>query len=81
LIVRLARAGVGLAMVYAEQVREDLARGDLVPILEEYSTAFPGFYLYYPHREHASPALRAFVDYLQLARQSTRKASMGRSRR
>jgi len=75
LLVRLARAGVGLAMVYAEQVREDVARGDLVPILEEYSTAFPGFYLYYPHREHASPPLRAFVDYLQRTRQSTRKAS------
>ena len=81
LLVRLARAGVGLAMVYAEQVREDVARGDLVPILEEYSTAFPGFYLYYPHREHASPALRAFVDFLQGARKSARKVSSGRSRR
>ena len=68
-------------MVYAEQVREDVARGDLVPILEEYSTSFPGFYLYYPHREHAAPPLRAFVDYLQRGRQSTRKASAGRSRR
>jgi len=68
-------------MVYAEQVREDVARGDLVPILEEYSTAFPGFYLYYPHREHASASLRAFVDYLQRARQSTRKASPARSGR
>jgi DNA-binding transcriptional LysR family regulator len=81
LLVRLARAGVGLAMVYAEQVREDVARGDLVPILEEYSTPFPGFYLYYPNREHVSTALRAFVDYLRQARQSTRKVRPSRNRR
>jgi DNA-binding transcriptional LysR family regulator len=68
LIVRLARAGVGLAMVYDSQVRDDMTRGDLVPVLEEFSTSFPGFYLYYPQRRHASPALRALVDYLRRTR-------------
>jgi DNA-binding transcriptional LysR family regulator len=67
-IVRLARAGAGLAMLYEDQAREDVARGDLVPVLEEFSTPFPGFYLYYPQRRHASPALRALVDYLRRAR-------------
>jgi DNA-binding transcriptional LysR family regulator len=71
LLVRLARAGVGLAMVYDGQVRDDVARGDLVPVLEEFSTPFPGFYLYYPQRRHASPALRALVDYLRRARQQS----------
>jgi DNA-binding transcriptional LysR family regulator len=46
-------------------VRDDVARGELVPVLEEFSTPFPGFYLYYPQRRHASSALRALVDYLQ----------------
>lgn len=65
--IRLARAGVGLTLA-DERVKDDLARGDLVAVLEEYSTPFPGFYLYYPQRRQASPALRALVDYLRESR-------------
>jgi DNA-binding transcriptional LysR family regulator len=72
LIVRLARAGAGLAMVYDGQVRDDIARGTLVPVLEKFSTPFPGFYLYYPQRRHVPPALRALVDYLRPSRAETR---------
>jgi DNA-binding transcriptional LysR family regulator len=68
LVVRLARSGAGLAMLYEGQVREDVSSGDLVPVLEEFSAPFPGFYLYYPQRRHASPALRALSDYLRRAR-------------
>jgi DNA-binding transcriptional LysR family regulator len=39
-------------------------------VLEEFSTPFPGFYLYYPQRRHASPALRALIDYLRRVRQN-----------
>ena len=42
----------------------DIDRGELVAVLEEFSTPFPGFYLYYPARRQASPALRALIDYL-----------------
>jgi len=55
-------------MLYESQARDDVARGDLVPVLEQFSSPFPGFYLYYPQRRHASPALRALVDYLRRAR-------------
>jgi DNA-binding transcriptional LysR family regulator len=65
LILRLARAGVGLAIVYEDQVRDDIARGDLVPVLEDFSTPFPGYYLYFPRRRHASPALRALIEHLR----------------
>ena len=64
-IIRLARTGAGLAMAHEGQVREDVARGALVPVLEEFQTAFPGYYLYYPQRRHASPALRALIDHLR----------------
>jgi DNA-binding transcriptional LysR family regulator len=63
-ILRFARAGLGLAMVYAEQVAEDLARGSLFSVLEEFLPPFAGCYLYYPNRRHTSPALRALIDYL-----------------
>jgi len=68
LLVRLARAGAGLTMLYAGQARDDVARGELVPVLEEFSAPFPGFYLYYPQRRLASPALRALIDSLRRAR-------------
>jgi DNA-binding transcriptional LysR family regulator len=74
---RLAQAGVGLTLGDERRVRAGLASGELVAVLEEFSAPFPGFYLYYPQRRHASPALRALVDYLRSARgrPSRRKAA------
>lgn len=66
--IHLARAGLGLTIVYEDEVREELARGELVPVLEEFCQPFPGYYLYYPHRRHASPALRALIDHLRRIR-------------
>jgi hypothetical protein len=59
----------GAIIASDEYVHDEVARGELVPVLEEFSPPFPGFYLYYPQRRHASPALRAFVDYLRGVRQ------------
>jgi DNA-binding transcriptional LysR family regulator len=78
--IRLARAGLGLAIVYQEQVREEVARGELVPVLEKFCEPFPGYYLFYPHRRHASPALRALIDYLRESRKP-RKALSNRDKR
>jgi DNA-binding transcriptional LysR family regulator len=68
LLARLARAGAGVTMLLEVNARDDIARGDLVLVLDEFCTPFPGFYLYYPQRRHASPALRALVDYLRRSR-------------
>lgn len=70
LMSRLARAGVGLTMLMEEVVHARIERGELVPVLETYSTPFPGFYLYYPQRRQASPPLRALLDYLGRLRPS-----------
>ena len=75
--IRLARAGAGLTLADS-RMREYVAGGELVPVLEEFSTPFPGFYLYYPERRHASPALRALVDYLRRKRQESRAKSRRR---
>jgi DNA-binding transcriptional LysR family regulator len=64
LMIRLALDGVGLAMAWESRVREHIEARELVAVLEEYSTPFPGFYLYYPNRRHTSPALRALIGYL-----------------
>jgi DNA-binding transcriptional LysR family regulator len=73
LILRLACAGTGLAIAYDGQVRDQVARGELVTVLEAFCLPFAGCYLYYPHRRHASSALRALIDYLRRnPRSSTR---------
>ena len=75
--IGLAREGVGLTMAREDRMRDDIGRGTLVPVLEEFSPPFAGYYLYYPKRQHASPALRALIDHLRSSRGQTR----GRSRR
>ena len=65
--LRLARAGVGLTLA-DHRVMDGLARGELVKVLDEFTTSYPGLYLYYPQRRHAPPALRAFIDYLRRKR-------------
>lgn len=65
---RLAGAGAGVTMIREDRVRDAIAAGALVPVLEAYCTPFPGYYLYYPQRRHASPALRAFIEYLRRSR-------------
>ena len=63
------------------QARDDVTRCDLVPVLEEFSDPFSGFYLYYPQRRHASPALRALVEYLKAARKPGRRTKHARQDR
>jgi DNA-binding transcriptional LysR family regulator len=67
---RLAVAGLGLTMAFEAHVRDYLARGELVRVLDRFCEPFPGYYLYYPQRRHASRALRAFVDHVRHARRA-----------
>lgn len=80
LLVALARAGAGLAMLFEGQVRDDVARGDLVPMLEEFTPPFPGFYLYYPQRRQASAPLRALIEHLRASRRPGRRGGQPRQR-
>ena len=79
--LRLVRAGMGLTIVYEDQVGDDLARGELVPVLEAFSTPFPGYYLYHQQRRQAAPPLRALVDFVRQAARTTRATRATRARR
>lgn len=62
--------GLCIAYLFDHQVRPLIAAGRLVRLLEAWTPAFPGFYLYYPSRRQMSPALRAFIDFLTRRRPS-----------
>ena len=74
---RLALSGLGLTLSIESNVREELASGKLVRVLDKFCEPFPGYYLYYPQRRHASRALRALIDHVREWRKAerTRKRS------
>ena len=69
---RLAIAGLGVTMAFEAHVRDALARGELVRVLEKFCEPFAGYYLYYPQRRHASRALRALIHHVRQWRQVRR---------
>lgn len=71
---RFVIAGLGVTLAYEGHVRDALAAGQLVSILEKFCAPFPGHYLYYPQRRHASRALRALIEHLRRWRESGRRA-------
>jgi len=79
--LRLAMAGAGVTLADESRSRDAIARGDLVPVLEKFSTPFPGFYLYYPQRRQASAPLRALIDHIRGAKSAGRRRGRRRTER
>ena len=75
---RLAIAGLGVTMAFEAHVRDALAGGQLVRVLEKFCEPFPGYYLYYPQRRHASRALRALIDHIRRWRAGGRAKKRGK---
>lgn len=67
LIAGAAIDGAGLAFVFEDYVRDALADGRLIRVLEDWCPPFDGFFVYYPSRRQMRPALRAFVDFFKTA--------------
>ncbi|QOZ31287.1 LysR family transcriptional regulator [Bradyrhizobium sp. CCBAU 53421] len=63
--IRAALAGLGLAYVAEDQVHAQLAKGQLVQVLDDWCAPFPGYHLYYPSRRQSSPAFALLVDALR----------------
>ena len=66
LIANAAVDGAGLAFLFEDYVREALAAGKLIRVLEAWCPTFEGFFVYYPSRRQMRPALRAFVDFFKV---------------
>ena len=54
--------GIGLCPEFA--IANELAKGQLVPVLEEFEGAYEhSLYLVYPHRLHLAQRVRAFINF------------------
>ncbi|WP_194791618.1 LysR family transcriptional regulator [Pseudomonas sp. UFMG81] len=60
--------GVGLAYLFEDMVRKQLASGELVQVLGEWSYYYPGLHLYYPSRRQVPAVLRAFIEFVRSQR-------------
>jgi DNA-binding transcriptional LysR family regulator len=65
LMISLASSEAGITFGMMETFQNLINTGELVPILSEYCSTFPGFYLYFPSRRNIAPKLRAFVDHVR----------------
>ena len=62
-LVRMAaHSGIGLGYIMEADVREDLAAGRLVRVLEDWTPALAPLALYYPGRKNPPAAFRAFIQ-------------------
>jgi len=66
IMIRTACAGGGIAFGMEETYRPYIARGELVPLLEDFLPEFAGFYLYFPSRKNLAPKLRALIDHMKV---------------
>ena len=64
MVVAAALSGHGLAWVPDDAVREHIASGRLVSVLDDWAQTFPGYHAYYATRS-ASPALGLVVEALR----------------
>lgn len=67
LVIQAVLAGAGLGLVYEEQVAKDIATRRLIRVLEDWTPPIPGFFMYYPSRQHQPSALAALVNALRLS--------------
>jgi len=65
MMVDAALSGAGIAFTFEDQVKELVAEGRLVRVLQDWCPYYPGLYLYYPSRRQMPAALRAFVDFIR----------------
>ncbi|GAA0543721.1 DNA-binding transcriptional LysR family regulator [Rhizomicrobium palustre] len=68
--LRAAVDGVGLAYTLETSAELFIRSGHVVPVLEGWSPAFEGMYLYYPGKRQVPPALRALIDMVKTTQTS-----------
>lgn len=74
-MLRGALQGLGLVRHIDLCVRQHLAEGKLVRVLEAWCPPFPGFYLYVPSRAQMPAKIRALMDFLIEQRERLAQAS------
>lgn len=65
--LELVRRGLVLAQTVGSIVKDEIARGELVEVLDEHAISLGAAYLYFPSRAQMPPRLRVFIDHFRSA--------------
>lgn len=71
-LVEAACAGAGVIQISSYVTGRAIAQRQLRPILSDFTVDSPELWVLYPQNRHATPRVRAFVDYLVQAAQDGR---------
>ena len=63
--LHMALAGLGLAYLPEDVVKDHLAKGRLVRVLADWSAPMSGYHMYFPSRRQQTPAFSLLVDALR----------------
>lgn len=64
LMVKATRDGIGVGYIAEAYIRDEIANGELVPMLTEWSPSYDSWYLYYASRHHLSAPLKTFIQFM-----------------
>ena len=70
LAVAAAISGTGVIQLFEDWLRPQLESGALEPVLQDWWQPFSGPFLYYSGRRLVPPPLRAFLDFIRVARRA-----------
>lgn len=64
-MIDAAVSGYGIAYVPGDIVERQIASGELIQVLDDWSPFFDGYFLYYPSRRQNLPAFKVIVEALR----------------
>jgi DNA-binding transcriptional LysR family regulator len=70
LACRAALDGLGIALTFETLAEPFIRSGQLVRVLEDWSPAFDGYFVYFSGRRQVPAALRALLDMIRASRSS-----------
>jgi DNA-binding transcriptional LysR family regulator len=65
LMLSAALDGAGLAYISQPSVADHIAKGNLIPVLEDWTPPYPGLNLYFAQRRQMPARLRALIDLIR----------------
>lgn len=63
--IRAVKAGLGVGFLPELYIQQELASGELVSVLNDWTQPFAGLRLYYPGHRHVPPGLRSLVALIR----------------
>lgn len=64
-LVQMAKVGLGIINIPKFLIKDELANGELIPILSQFSTSPIDISLLYPHRRYLSPKVKVAIAFFE----------------